>query len=76
MAKGDLEVKRVKPKSNQSAPLVAAMVTALAASKPAVVVDKNRKTFRRHRKGRIRWLNRNGSSTMRIFAETTPSKVC
>ena len=40
MVKGDLEVKRAEPKSNQSAPLVAAMETALAASKPAGVVEK------------------------------------
>ena len=40
MAKGDLEVKRVEPKSNQSAPLVAAMETAPAASKPTGVVEK------------------------------------
>ena len=34
MAKGDLEVKRAKPKSNQSAPPTAAMETAPAALKP------------------------------------------
>ena len=40
MAKGDLEVKRVEPKSNQSAPYVVAMETAPASSKPAGVVEK------------------------------------
>ena len=40
MAKGDLEVKRVEPTSNQSAPHVAVMETARAASKPAEVVEK------------------------------------
>ena len=45
MAKGDLEVKRVEPKSNQSAPHVAAMVTAPAVSKLAVVVEKNSRGF-------------------------------
>ena len=40
MAKGDLEVKSVELKSNQSASHVAVMETALAASKPAEVVEK------------------------------------
>ncbi|KAG7033508.1 hypothetical protein SDJN02_03230, partial [Cucurbita argyrosperma subsp. argyrosperma] len=40
MTNGDLEVKRVEPKSNRSAPHVAAMVTAPAASKPTGVVEK------------------------------------
>ena len=35
LEKDDLETKRVEPKSNQSAPLAAAMETAPAASKPA-----------------------------------------
>ena len=41
MAKGDFEVKRKEPKSNQSAPPAAAMETAPAASKPAGVAEKN-----------------------------------
>ena len=45
MAKDDLEVKRVEPKSNQSALHVATMTTAPAASKPAVVVEKNSRRF-------------------------------
>jgi len=40
MVNGDLEVKRVEPKSNQLAPLAAAMETVPAASKPAGVVEK------------------------------------
>ena len=40
MVMGDLEVKRVEPKSNQSAPHVAVMETAPSASKPARVVKK------------------------------------
>ena len=48
MAKGDLEVKRVELKSNQSAPLVAAMTTAPATSKLAVVVEKNIGRFKSH----------------------------
>ena len=48
MAKGDLEVKRVEPKSNQSGPLAAAMATAPAASKLAVVVEKNNRRFKSH----------------------------
>ena len=40
MAKGDLEVKRAEPKSNQSAPHAAAMETAPAASKLAGVVEE------------------------------------
>ena len=40
MAKGDLEVKRVEPNSNQSTMHVAVMETAPAASKPTVVVEK------------------------------------
>ena len=47
MAKGDLEVKRAEPKSNQSALHVAAMRTAPAASKPAVVVEKNSRRFQK-----------------------------
>ena len=46
--KGDLKVKRVEPKSNQSAPLVAAMETAPAVSKPVGVVGKNSRGFRSH----------------------------
>ena len=49
MVKGDLEVKRVEPKSNQSAPHVAAMVTAPVASKPVVVVEgRTVEDFRSH----------------------------
>ena len=40
MTKGDLEVKRAESKSNQSAPLVAAMETAPATSKPVGVMEK------------------------------------
>ena len=40
MTKDDLEVKRVEPKSNQSAPPAAAMKTAPAASNPTGVVEK------------------------------------
>ena len=40
MTNGDLEVKRVEPKSNQSAPHVAAMETAPTVSKPIGVVEK------------------------------------
>ena len=40
MAKGDLEVKRMEPKSNQSASHVVVMEIALAASKQAGVVEK------------------------------------
>ena len=47
MANDDLEVKRVKSKSNQSVMHVAAMTTALAASKPAVVVEKNSRRFQK-----------------------------
>ena len=47
MAKDDLEVKRVESKSNQSALHVAAMMTAPAASKPAVVVEKNSRRFQK-----------------------------
>ncbi|XP_022929273.1 uncharacterized protein LOC111435904 [Cucurbita moschata] len=43
MMKSDLEVKRVEPKSNQSAPPAAAIKTAPTASKPAVVVEKKSK---------------------------------
>ena len=42
MANGDLEVKRVEPKSNQSVPPATAIATAPAASKPSVLVEKNR----------------------------------
>ena len=48
VAKGDLTVKTVERKSNQLAPLVAAMATALAASKLAVVLEKNHRTFTSH----------------------------
>ena len=48
MAKGDLEDNRVEPKSNQSAPPAAAMTTVPAASKRAVVVEKNTRGFRSH----------------------------
>ena len=47
MAKDDLEVKRVESKSNQSALHVAAMTTTPAASKPAVVVEKNSRRFQK-----------------------------
>ena len=47
IAKGDLEVKRVESKSNQSALHVAAMTTTPAASKPAVVVEKNNRRFQK-----------------------------
>ena len=47
MAKDDLEVKRVESKSNQSALNVAAMTTTPAASKPAVVVEKNSRRFQK-----------------------------
>ena len=40
MVKGDLEVKRVEPKSNQSALHVAVMETAPAESKPTGMVEK------------------------------------
>ena len=40
MTKGDLKVKRVEPKSSQSAPNVAAMENAHVASKPVVVVGR------------------------------------
>ena len=48
MANDDLEVKRVEPKSNQSAPHVAAMETTPAASKPPVVVGKTNRGFKNH----------------------------
>ena len=48
MAKGDLLVKREKLKSNQLAPLVAAMQTAPAASKSSVVVRKSNRGFKSH----------------------------
>ena len=49
MAKGDLEVKRVELKSNQSAPHVAVMETAPTVSKPARVVEKKMsRGFRSH----------------------------
>ena len=48
MAKGFLEVKRMERKSNQSAPHVAAIGTAPAASKQAVVVGKNNRGFKSH----------------------------
>ena len=41
MTKGDLEVKRKEPKSNQSALPAAAIETTPAASKPAGVAEKN-----------------------------------
>ena len=47
MAKGDLEVKRVEPNSNQSALYVVAMTIAPATSKPAVVVEKNNRRFQK-----------------------------
>ena len=47
MAKDDLEVKRVEPKSNQSTLHVAAMTTAPAASKPAVVVEKSSRRYQK-----------------------------
>ena len=47
MANNDLEVKRVEPNSNQSALHVAVMTTALAASKTAVVVEKNSTRFQK-----------------------------
>ena len=47
MAKDDLEVKRVEPKSNKSTLHVAAMTTAPEASKPAVVVEKNSRRFQK-----------------------------
>ena len=40
MAKGDFEVKRVEPKSNQSVPHVTAIEIAPTSSKPARVVEK------------------------------------
>ena len=46
MAKDDLEVKRVEPNSNQSALHVAAMTTAPATSKTAVV-EKNSRRFQK-----------------------------
>ena len=49
MTKDDLEVKRVEPKSNQSAPHVAVMETAPATSKLAVVMEKKiSREFRSH----------------------------
>ena len=47
MVKGDSEVKRVEPKSNQSALHVVAIVTAPAASKPTVEVEKNSRGFQK-----------------------------
>ena len=47
MTKDDLKVKRVEPNSNQSALHVAAMTTAPAASKTAVVVEKNSRKFQK-----------------------------
>ena len=47
MAKDDLEVKRVEPKSNQSDLHVVAMTTAPAASNPAMVVGKNSGRFQK-----------------------------
>ena len=47
MAKGDLEVKRVLSKSNRSTLHVAAMATAPASSKPAMVVEKNSRGFQK-----------------------------
>ena len=47
MANGDLEIKRVELKSNQSAPHIVAMAIAPAASKPAVVVEKNNRGFQK-----------------------------
>ena len=47
IAKGDLEVKRAEPKSNQLAPHVATMVTAPTVLKPAVVVEKNNRGFQK-----------------------------
>ena len=41
MAKGDLEVKKAEPKSNQSVSPAAAMEATLATSKPAGVAEKN-----------------------------------
>ena len=46
MVKDDLEVKRVEPNSNQSSLHVAAMMTAPAASKTAVV-EKNSRRFQK-----------------------------
>ena len=46
MAKGDLEVKKVEPKSNQSSLPAAAMATTPATS--AVVVEKNSRGFKSH----------------------------
>ena len=49
MTKGDLEVKRVEPMSNQSALPATVMETTCAASKSAVVVEKKMsKGFRSH----------------------------
>ena len=48
MANGDSEDKRMELKSNQSASPAAAMVTAPAASKSTVVVEKNSREFRSH----------------------------
>ena len=48
MTNGDLEVKRLEPKSNQPAPTTVAMETAPAASKPTVVVKKISKAFKSH----------------------------
>ena len=67
MTKGDLEVKKIEPKSNQSAPHVAAMATAPAASKPAMVVEKNSRGFQKPLKKESGLLNQNGSDTMRMF---------
>ena len=48
MANGDLEVKKVEPKSNQSAPFAVAMEIPPAASKPAEVAEKNSRGFKSH----------------------------
>ena len=68
MTKGNLEVKKAEPKSNQLAPHVASMATAPAASKPTVVVEKNNRGFISHLKERSEFLNRKGSDTIRMFA--------
>ena len=48
MANGDLEVKSVEPKNNQSPPHVATMEIPPAISKLPVVVGKNNRGFKNH----------------------------
>ena len=67
MAKGDLEVKRVEPKSNQSPPLAAAMAIAPAVLKLAWWWRKIVEDSKAIEKKESGLLNRKGSDTMRMF---------